>query len=336
MAFRLTVIVLIAFGVALVGSQAAQARVRPAVSLKVSALEADLGEKLVFSGRVRPNRTGETVFIQEASHGQLRDIASGSLKPGSRFLIRASLRVAGVLRLRAVFAGDSATRQGRSPPRQINVLPVPVGIHKIKHVVVIMQENRSFDEYFGTYPGADGSRPVCACPIRPTAAALRRITIPRTSTRAARTNLPPLKVISTAARRMASSLRPSMPSTVKPPALPSAKPTSWDTRTEAISPITGPMQKLRAPGPPFRADQELEPALSSISGLGVVGVLHLAHRSLSCTNSVDGPGISEHQPRRSVGGSRARLRLDSDHLSPPQRRRQLGLLHQKGRGAGLC
>ena len=30
------------------------------------------------------------------------------------------------------------------------------GIHKIKHVVVIMQENRSFDTYFGTYPGADG------------------------------------------------------------------------------------------------------------------------------------------------------------------------------------
>lgn len=30
------------------------------------------------------------------------------------------------------------------------------GIHKIKHIVVIMQENRSFDSYFGTYPGADG------------------------------------------------------------------------------------------------------------------------------------------------------------------------------------
>jgi len=30
------------------------------------------------------------------------------------------------------------------------------GIHKIKHVVVIMQENRSFDHYFGTFPGADG------------------------------------------------------------------------------------------------------------------------------------------------------------------------------------
>ena len=48
----------------------------------------------------------------------------------------------------------------------IAVLVVPVrtgagttpltGIHKIRHIVVIMQENRSFDSYFGTYPGADG------------------------------------------------------------------------------------------------------------------------------------------------------------------------------------
>jgi phospholipase C len=34
--------------------------------------------------------------------------------------------------------------------------PQGVGIHKIRHVVIIMQENRSFDTYFGTYPGADG------------------------------------------------------------------------------------------------------------------------------------------------------------------------------------
>jgi phospholipase C len=33
---------------------------------------------------------------------------------------------------------------------------VPAGIHKIKHVIVIMQENRSFDSYFGTFPHADG------------------------------------------------------------------------------------------------------------------------------------------------------------------------------------
>ena len=32
----------------------------------------------------------------------------------------------------------------------------PDGIHKIKHVVIVMQENRSFDSYFGTFPGVDG------------------------------------------------------------------------------------------------------------------------------------------------------------------------------------
>jgi phospholipase C len=30
------------------------------------------------------------------------------------------------------------------------------GIQLIKHVIIILQENRSFDNYFGTYPGADG------------------------------------------------------------------------------------------------------------------------------------------------------------------------------------
>ena len=44
---------------------------------------------------------------------------------------------------------------------------VPAGIHKIKHVIIVMQENRSFDSYFGTFPGADnipmsdGQRRVC-------------------------------------------------------------------------------------------------------------------------------------------------------------------------------
>src|SRR5579864_5056463 len=34
--------------------------------------------------------------------------------------------------------------------------PRVAGMHKIRHVIVIMQENRSFDSYFGTYPGVDG------------------------------------------------------------------------------------------------------------------------------------------------------------------------------------
>jgi phospholipase C len=38
--------------------------------------------------------------------------------------------------------------------------PLPIDLAEarlnIKHIVIIMQENRSFDQYFGTYPGADG------------------------------------------------------------------------------------------------------------------------------------------------------------------------------------
>src|SRR2546430_5630900 len=49
-----------------------------------------------------------------------------------------------------------------APPRTVAAKPIPPrpliadGIQKIKHVIVVMQENRSFDNYFGTSPGADG------------------------------------------------------------------------------------------------------------------------------------------------------------------------------------
>jgi len=50
---------------------------------------------------------------------------------------------------------------GSGLAEHVSVVPLPKlvrhdGIHRIKHVVVIMQENRSFDHYFGTFPGADG------------------------------------------------------------------------------------------------------------------------------------------------------------------------------------
>jgi len=44
-----------------------------------------------------------------------------------------------------ILAGCGATRHTQAGP-----------ISKIRHVIVIMQENRSFDSYFGTFPGADG------------------------------------------------------------------------------------------------------------------------------------------------------------------------------------
>jgi phospholipase C len=55
---------------------------------------------------------------------------------------------------------ESASRTCESPnPEPLPKPARPVshaGLDKIKHVIFIMQENRSFDEYFGTYPGADG------------------------------------------------------------------------------------------------------------------------------------------------------------------------------------
>jgi phospholipase C len=49
---------------------------------------------------------------------------------------------------------SSCTTVSGSPPAA--PLAAAEGIHTIKHVIMIMQENRSFDSYFGTYPGADG------------------------------------------------------------------------------------------------------------------------------------------------------------------------------------
>jgi phospholipase C len=55
------------------------------------------------------------------------------------------------------FTGRAKCTRRRTTKRHKKHRPSPAaGIHKIKHIVIIMQENRSFDAYFGTYPGADG------------------------------------------------------------------------------------------------------------------------------------------------------------------------------------
>jgi phospholipase C len=45
---------------------------------------------------------------------------------------------------------------GVTPGSSPTQTPAVGSAQKIKHVIVIMQENRSFDSYFGTYPNADG------------------------------------------------------------------------------------------------------------------------------------------------------------------------------------
>ena len=63
----------------------------------------------------------------------------------------------------ATSAGCSSSSSSKAEPSTSTSTPPTTGPHrtkaglaKIKHVVIIMQENRSFDSYFGTYPGADG------------------------------------------------------------------------------------------------------------------------------------------------------------------------------------
>ena len=43
-----------------------------------------------------------------------------------------------------------------APPARLNSARTPAPISEIKHVVVLMQENRSFDHYFGAMPGVRG------------------------------------------------------------------------------------------------------------------------------------------------------------------------------------
>ena len=73
----------------------------------------------------------------------------------------ATLSLGAVIALALVAGACGSGPASSTPVERVSGGPtgsyiVPAGIHKIKHVIVIQQENRSFDSYFGTFPGADG------------------------------------------------------------------------------------------------------------------------------------------------------------------------------------
>ena len=60
----------------------------------------------------------------------------------------------------ALFSASSCRQSGSTsaPPTTAATAPAPGnGIHKIQHIVFLIKENRTFDQYFGTFPGADGA-----------------------------------------------------------------------------------------------------------------------------------------------------------------------------------
>src|SRR3954453_14644575 len=78
----------------------------------------------------------------------------------SRALCIAALGVVTMMLVTGCPPTVSPSPASPGPPATEPLDPAPAsslhGIHKIRHVIVIVQENRSFDSYFGTYPGADG------------------------------------------------------------------------------------------------------------------------------------------------------------------------------------
>ncbi len=134
-----------------VSSAPVRQSVRALVSLQPSSTLVAPGDRVVLSGHVTPWHGGNHILIEQLRRGRWRVVATRSLSAASNF---ASARrfTRGVVRLRAVLPSDPRNAASASPALTLDV----AGIHKIKHVVVIMQENRSFDSYFGTFPGADG------------------------------------------------------------------------------------------------------------------------------------------------------------------------------------
>ncbi len=135
--------------------------VRASITLVSTATFAVAGDRQTLSGSVIPHQAGPRILVQRGDGHTWQTVARSHLDRGSTFTVGFRLRRTGTSQWRAVLDANAQNIESSSPAVGIRVAP-QTGIHKIRHVVIIMQENRSFDSYFGTYPGADGIPPgVC-------------------------------------------------------------------------------------------------------------------------------------------------------------------------------
>jgi phospholipase C len=134
-----------------VRSRTIHQRVRALITLAPSENLPLPGDRVVLSGHVTPSHSGARVAIEQFGAHGWRVLARRRLNRGSNYAASHKFG-AGKTRLRVMMAADARNIGSSSPQLMLNVSL----IHKIKHVVVIMQENRSFDHYFGTFPGANG------------------------------------------------------------------------------------------------------------------------------------------------------------------------------------
>ena len=133
-------------------SRTVHQRVQALVSLAASETKAAPGDRVVFTGSVSPSHPGWQIVLQELATGGWQTIGQGALNGTSAFSVGYAFPDDGMYQVRAYMRWGAKNINSYSPAVTVDVN----GIFKIKHVVIIMQENRSFDQYFGTFPGADG------------------------------------------------------------------------------------------------------------------------------------------------------------------------------------
>jgi phospholipase C len=127
-------------------------RVRAAITLTQSDTLPYPGEAITFNGHIAPSYTGQRVTVQNRSGGGWKTLTHVRVGRGSNYSTRWTFHQAKNFQVRLFIAASARNVNSYSPTITLPENPV----HRIKHVVIIMQENRSFDQYFGTYPGADG------------------------------------------------------------------------------------------------------------------------------------------------------------------------------------
>ncbi len=127
-------------------------RVEAVVDASATAALTGSGETVTLSVHVSPSNPRARVDVQMLSGTKWSTLAAARLNRRSRLLATYEL-ASEQSTLRVTLPGNGHNTLSTSQVLDVNAAS---GIQKIQHVVIIMQENRSFDSYFGTYPGADG------------------------------------------------------------------------------------------------------------------------------------------------------------------------------------
>jgi phospholipase C len=129
--------------------------VRPTVTLTSTATFAVAGDVETLSGQLEPGRAGQVVSLQRRVGPRWQTVSRPRLTRDASFSVTHAFTTGRTEQWRAIVPASAQNLGASSGTVRIKIAPL-TGIHKIRHVVIIMQENRSFDSYFGTFPGADG------------------------------------------------------------------------------------------------------------------------------------------------------------------------------------